>query len=453
MKGIADFFERYFPNKMIKGFFTKNIGWKLLALASSLILWAIAINADDPIANAPFNASVQIRNIEVLNQLGLVMLEEHSVRNTRVAGNVLVRTSNRDFIENVQPYIDLAGVDFTSALNRPSPVIVTVPILTQVTTLLSSGEYISNLNTTTIDLLVDRLITKNFDVEVDITEDLPSNLAVTQKILSFDTVTLEGPASVLNEVSRVVTLLDLSGTTNDTELTTRLIAFNRQDEDITNSLTIRPEEVEMYIAVSRLAQIPVRSPIVFGSLPPGYFLESVTISPQFIEIVGTVDAVSSISQITLPDVDISAMTNSQVRYVDISALLGNVSIRPNTSSVVAININLGYIEETTINVRVSTDSFEVIGLEEGITLQQEITLVISGTEAALNNLRPNEILGVVNVEDLYLGEHVVDVAITLPSGLSLAAPGTVIVTVENVEIYESQEDYYYEEDLGDDTVD
>ncbi len=214
-------------------------------------------------------------------------------------------------------------------------------------------------------------------------------------VLSAEKVTVSGPESSVNKISRAAVSYTLSDPLKaDASFTSPVRLYDQNNQEITDT-------VEMYVEMdvdTVDVSIPILSKktvnIVASTVhqPKGFADNRITVEPAQIDIVGSAEALSAINEITLDtpidfaDLDIS---QKNVFTMDIPLPTGvrNISAGENSVSQATVSINLNGYQR--VSVTVPKDNFQISNSPAGkdVTINtQLLAVVVIGSEAQVSKL-------------------------------------------------------------------
>ncbi|HEX2754871.1 MAG TPA: CdaR family protein [Candidatus Limnocylindrales bacterium] len=257
---------------------------------------------------------------------------------------------------------------------------------------------------------------------------VPDNLDVRPAELSVSTVTVSGPDSVVKFVveARADVLIDPSGTPVDRDVP--LIPVDQLGNRLT-PVQVEPASVHVTIAVfnnSRKKVLAV-NPIVTGTPPQGYVVDTITVTPSTVTVEGNADQLSALVRADTKAISIGTATGTIDTDVDLDLPAG---VLPIGSKSVHLTI--------TLKVETGTKAFAAalvpVGRQPGLEYRfstLNILVNVAGPLADLDRLDPSSFTVPLDVTGLGVGVHEVMPTPNLQAGLRLlnVDPATVTVTI------------------------
>jgi YbbR domain-containing protein len=191
---------------------------------------------------------------------------------------------------------------------------------------------------------------------------------------------------------------------------------------------VLPERARVSIEVARqlaYATLPV-VPVVTGTPAPGYRLASVVALPTTLTVSGEAAAITRLTSIPTQPLDITGLTDSLEASVE-SALPADVS-----------PVGVGSIQvQVTIEPEAGSRTWQVGIRLEGARPAREyavsastVQVTFAGPAPVLDSLDPATIVAAVEVGELSVGRHEVNVAVTPIEGLELLEVAPAVIRVD-----------------------
>lgn len=425
---------------ILKAFFTKDLGIKFVSVLVASILWFVVMNIQNPTETKSFSVPLTLLNADKLEQSGLTVLNidelqttkaEIKVMGTRPALDELNKTYNR---ESIKAEVDLANLALISSVDLSAPFTLSVIPRLPSSAYLYSYEIVSS-SPGTVQVQLDKLTTKNIPVTLQTNGEVATGYVAKDTVLDPEAVTLSGASLYVEGVSKVVADIDISDLKSSVNQTLELKAIDEAGVAI-EQVGIEPATVNVRIDVSKQGHITVVKPEILGELDDNYELEGIDWSPKTIEIEGNAADVASISEIKIPDIDISGYTESNTLTYSIKALLGDKNVRVKSDSPGDITVEVNISEKETSRLTIEKDNIIVNNADESaeITVLSNASVTVRASESVLEDMKGHDIIGHIDASKLVDGRSEVDVTIqNLPEGVEIINKPTVRVELTRVE--------------------
>lgn len=406
--------------------FTKDIGWKLLSLAIAVALWFMVINTENPLETRSYTASVQIQNEESLFERGYVVVNEDEINSTRVTvrlrGQRLALDTLSQSNTKVQAIVDLSNVIY-SYNGEP----VSVPVNIVIPSVVNNSFEILSKSVQSVTVDIQPYINKDFTVKPVVNYSDESSGELINAVTSPSTITAYGAKSVINSIAEVRASVTPDTLKNDMVMTASPTAYDAEG-NVVNNVTFSSSELSVKISMDDMKSVRIAVDTT-GRPAEDYQVTGLYLSPETIDVAGSEEALSGISVIRLPDIDIAGMDSNIIKTFDIGDYLPDgVRIVGGTDTVTA-TVTLERNEEK--NIVIPADSITDNGTTpEGLTAHiesEDIEITVSGPAGKLELV--DGVNAYVDLSGYEAGTYEdVPVVIELPDDVSMTSE-TVGVTV------------------------
>ena len=406
--------------------FTKDIGWKLLSLAIAVALWFMVINTENPLETRSYTASVQIQNEESLFERGYVVVNGDEINSTRVMvrlrGQRLALDTLSQSNTQVQAIVDLSNVIY-SYNGEP----VSVPVNIVIPSVVNNSFEILSKSVQSVTVDIQPYINKDFTVKPVVNYSDESSGELINAVTSPSTITAYGAKSVINSIAEVRASVTPEVLENDMVMTAVPTAYDAEG-NVVNNVTFSSSELSVKISMDDMKSVRIAVDTT-GRPAEDYQVTGLYLSPETIDVAGSEEALSGISVIRLPDIDIAGMDSNIIKTFDIGDYLPDgVRIVGGTDTVTA-TVTLERNEEK--NIVIPADSITDNGTTpEGLTAHiesEDIEITVSGPAGKLELV--DGVNAYVDLSGYEAGTYEdVPVVIELPDDVSMTSE-TVGVTV------------------------
>ena len=320
--------------------------------------------------------------------------------------------------------VDLTAYDMTQA---PEPQQLPVEVSS-----LREGIEVISIAPETVRVQLDAVETRSVPVEVD-PGVVPAGLEIDDPVVSADEVEVRGPASVVSQVDRARALVNIPASGIDVNESVPLTLVDLEGQSLgTGQVELDPEAVSVQVevrAVETQTTVAVRPTIQPGAPAPGFALESLSVDPSSVTIVGLPEDLAEIQAVQTAPISFDGASADQTFEVELQ-LPDGVSLADGEVATVTV--------VATIVPSVSSRTFVVGVVCEGagenacLPGLDQLTLTLSGAGAALGGLSAADVTPVLDAAGLAPGAHSLTPTIVgLPAGVEVLAitPGSVPVTI------------------------
>ena len=255
--------------------------------------------------------------------------------------------------------------------------------------------------------------------------NIPKQLMITNEIPSQIEVRVQGPRSVIRELSeeKLRLRIDLAGSKPGTrnEVITPG-ALNLPRGVVVSRIRPNALAIDLDQAVSRRLEV---LPVIKGSPAPGFEVGDITLTPKEALVRGPQNAIQPLKQINTIPIDITKLSSSVTREVELD--FQNLPLTSLDSQPI--------IAKITIRPKMQTKVFHNIvvvpfGASNPLRLDPtKVSVTVRGPVTNLEVLRPEEITPRINLKNLKPGSYEAKIAVEVPTGLEV-----VTVTPEKIKV-------------------
>ncbi len=383
-----------------------NMPTILLSVLLSISLWTVVqLTSEKPRQQPIYNVPVRIENEQTLfTNTGFSVIEgkEATIRVDLEARGTSVAELNKKNMEDIYAVADVQAI--------------TEPGRTKVRYTL---QYPTNLGITVrsstprlVEVWVDEIVTREIPVEPYV-EGAPADGYLYDSLTpDHETVTVEGPAQVVEQISYARATLAAEGATGSLTDAAGITFVNREGEFMDaeeNHLSIVSEGVNLSLNVIKEGIVPLVVDIIEApGLTAG--LATVDIQPSSVKVRGEPSLVDRLTQegIAIGTVNLGSAIDSrqQAMAIRLPDGISTVAGEPHSATV---SVTFAGVSTKTIEV---TDITIDLGEAEGwdaILLTASVPVTVRGPSAAVDGLTADDLQAVVRVdpEDYQAGTHTV----------------------------------------------
>ena len=395
----------------------------LLAVTIALVLWVYVITVVSP------NSEVTIYNIPVVVQ-GEPMLESYGLMNVteNIPTVTLKLSGNRSDLNkvnssNITVVVDLSKVYEAGTTNLRYS--ISYPGDVPAGALTEESRYPS-----TIPIEVERKLRKEVPVNIRYVGELSEDFIVDKenKILDYNTVTVSGPESVVDQITQAIIDVDLTGKTVSFSDNYRYSLCNDQDEPVdAQKVETNVAQVNLTLYIERVKELPLVVTVVNGGGATKETSE-IKIDPKTVKVSGSEIVMENLTELNLGTIELSELLEDTemsfviqlpdgVKFMDPDVTTANVTVKfpsLSTTKLVITNIRAENVPE---------------GMEvEFWTKSLEVTL--RGDKNLIARVTPDAVVAVVDFSNAQLGTYTIKSNISLNGAFSsIGAIGSYSVSV------------------------
>lgn len=404
---------------IIKRFFMKDIGWKLLSIIIALGLWLMVINIEDPIETRGFTTGIVFENEDKLANQGYVITNKSEIEGSKI--EIRVRSQRLSLDRLWQNRSDIkATVDFQKALTGNDG--DTIPLTVNVTLPNPSGDSFEVLSKSPpyINVKIEPVSKIEKSIEIDVSGNPSTGYIISEPQINPNTIIIRGPQSEVSKVATVKVSVDVEGASSDINVSAVPVAYDAEGIKLTGVI-MSTEAVKISVPVSKSKRVPVK--VTTQGIPEeGFSVGEIKWTPEYVDVIGSDEALSKITEIVLPVVSIQNKTNDiEETYYLGSLLPDGVYVRDNADSNVIVTVKITKQSQSLLSY-----SSNQISLEG--TLSDNLkasfmplpgTLTVKGPSEIISTIEASKLQGKVNITGLPVGTHEVAITFDLPEGAIL----------------------------------
>lgn len=405
-----------------------NLSLKLISLFAAIFVWIIVVNIDDPYSIKSYsNIPVEVTNESVITKEGKVytILENSNVINISVYARRSVhdKLSSSDF----KATADMKELSFMD----------TVPILVEPLRFKDKiGTEDITYKTKNLKVSIDDLSSQQFSIDTAVTGTPADGYETGKASLSQSTVTISGPASVVNTINKVVAEVSVDGMKQDvvTPVGLKVYDGNHKQMDISKlQMSAGSVTATVKMLVKKSIQINFETQ---GVPADGYrVLGDVVSEPSTIVIAGTEEQLSGVNSIEIPasELDLTGLTGNLEKTINISKYISrNIKLVSSPEVFVAV-----YVEQLQIiPIQIPALGITVNNLPEGygasFVSYENVSLSIRGLAEELANFDTTQVKASIDLAGLEKGTYQVPIQIELPAGFESMEQKTIEVKLEDL---------------------
>lgn len=404
----------------------KDFGWKLLSIAIATILWFMVINIDQPIGTRDYSRPLSIQNMDVLTDRGLTVGNLEELKNTKITVKVKAQRTALDRLSQNPEWIT-AVVDLSELSYAVNGDVIALPVSVSVQGGNTYG--ISSKSPAVVEVSVETMASKELPVEVILNGTLEEGTYLSEPQLSTETVTVTGPASLVNSVTSVRATVEAEDVEKNPTVHAALVCYTKDGLPVKGVFT-SAEEIIVSYALHDLKQVPIQVDIT-GTPAGGHQVGNVFCSPQYAAVTGSAEDLEKLLYLQLDSIDVSGRSTSVTETFRLGDYLPRgISLLDDDDGIVQVTVSI--TEQSQKQLTLPASKLQITGQEDGkdYILHGDAHITLTGNGSALDAVQADDLQGVIYVNDLSLGDHKVMIHTDLPNGL-IMNPSYITVTVKD----------------------
>lgn len=410
---------------------TNNLGLKLLAFIFAFMLWLLVVNIDDPVDTKTFDdIPVSIEYTEVVTQ------DQRSYQVLDGTDTVSVTVSaTRSVLEKISAENIVATADMRELyLESQIPIEITIPGYEFETATASPRN---------VQVKIEQNKSDTFPITVTTTGTVRDGYVLGNVQADPERVTVNGPESVIDQISKVVAEVNVSGLSSDSSIDAVLTYYDEDNNEISAEQlanNLGTTGVKVNVTLYHTARIPVTVDTSEVTAADGYSISEVTWTPEEIQLAGEEEVLDALEEIRIPAdaIDITSISQRTEKTVDITPYLpeGTRLVDENGNNIL---VTARVAREGTKSFDIPVGSITVNNLDDALTVSgygsgDDLEVHIGGPQEQLNSLELSDLAVSIDLKNCTeAGEYEVPVTITLPSDVpdcTVETSVTVKVTLE-----------------------
>ena len=394
----------------------QNRRWGLLLISflCAFLVWLGVVNVADPVMTDTVEVPVEIINSDVLtkNNLTYAVVGKST---TTVQYEVKTTNAYRIRSSDFRAYADMT--DMWSVTGA-------IPIKVEV---LNHSEYLVSMpvsRTGTIKIETEPLQRKTFTIGVMTTGMLEDGYQTGKVTLSPETLTVEGPESLIGQISSVGIEINLDGKNADWSDSEepKFYDANKNSITISDRLISNCKSVDYTMEILKVKNLSLDFDVT-GEVAGGY------------RYTGVECGLASLNTITIPkeELDVSGARANIVKTIDLNDYLPEgVSLAGMDSSEITVTLTVEQLKEREYTVRISAASY--VGADSSYSYRADpgtVTVRIRALQEELDSLQLTAEDLSLNVSGMGEGSHQVQPTLNreLDSAYDLLGISSCTVTV------------------------
>ena len=352
----------------------------LLSILLAVLIWMYIRDVENPTQEGTYyGVEIQISGERVLEERGLTVASI-SQKTVNVTVNAPISVHN-DLRGNITATVDVSQCtepgeyQLTCTPKLPSNIDTT-------------GAYFPD-SAQVVTVVIDNLATETKTLELKLEGSVADGYQAGAPVFDPETVELSGTAEQLAQVSRAVVILEADGLKQSYSGRLPITLLDENDEPITDTnISMSEETAYLTLPVGVMKEVPLTVSFIPGGGATGDGDVEVDIQPKTINVIGTEEAVAGLTEISLGSIDLSTVLDTSVITMPIRLS----SALDNASGITEAQVTVTIKGLSTRSLDVS--NIEITNVPDGYTVEkvtQTRTIVIRGSESALEQVDPNQV--------------------------------------------------------------
>lgn len=412
-------------NKILKTL-TKNLGFKILAVVFAFILWLVVYNTDDPTITVSYTTNVTVENASVVTDMNKC----YEVLNGTNTVSFAV-TAKRSVLNKLEDTDFTAVADMNRMIVNEDGDKANVPI--EIISKRSNSSLKYNEKNKYLEVSLEDLMKRRFIITADTSGKVADGYALGEvTVTNPNVLNVSGPASIVNKIDSVVATIDVDGMSMNLSDNVIPALYDADGQEIdTTKLKLSNTTVTIsakILSVKEIALVFSTSGVPYGDNR----VVEISSKPETIKVKGSSTTLNPLSSLNIPGdvLNVSGASEDITTTIDISEYLPDgVELVNASDATVTVTVRIEAYELKKFNL--STSQINVNGLDSNYDLsfdQSTVAVTVSGLKNDLNKLNTSQLSASIDVTDLGVGTHQVNLDLNLDE--DNYAYQTITVTIE-----------------------
>lgn len=370
----------------------------LLSVVIALGLWLYVITTISP------NSENTIYNIPVVLEGESILKDRNLMITYQSASSVsLTLSGNRSDLYKVDQSNITVKANVAN-INEPGTMIPLQYTVTYPGTVASNAFVEESKSPDTIYVTVEKRVNKKVPVEIQWVGTTPEGFLSDRenKVLDYSEITVEGPASVADQITKAVIEVDLSEQTESIDQSYRYTLCDDEGNPVdAQTITTDVAEVRVQVKIQRVQELKLTLDVIYGggATPVNTKIE---ISPASIRVTGGDAVLEELGDTrVLGQLDLSQVEKSTEGLIYSITLPEGVT---NETGVTEATVNVTFTGLS--SKELSVDDIRILNLPEGMEadiITEKLTVVVRGPTADIVRLTEDDVYATVDLTGAELG--------------------------------------------------
>ncbi|MDR1664947.1 MAG: hypothetical protein LBR83_08525 [Clostridiales bacterium] len=424
---------------MFKSFFEtifKDLKWKLLSLAIAAALWFVGMNITNPVDTEYYYPNLNLSNLDrFAAQNSIVVLNRNEISALDITASIRDTKERREYFGSISNRLsvslDVHSIDASLVAQSDVPVRATVDVLFEIT----EGYELYTRRPSEVEVELDSLVRKTMLLQVYTVGEAAEGYVIHEYEADHGYVTVSGAKSFVDKVAALRVATDAQGAESDFQHLEKIFAYDESGTDITNTVELDITSTRVRVNVLPYKSVPLE--VSWGGFPAQNFKMSgsgPSIEPETVNIVGTAEDLRNINRITLEKVSLSDASETFTSRLSIpQALPQGIYLKDDEPTEAAVTFTIEPLGQKEFYYLPEDIHLRGNQLGTSVTLLRDepILLRVRGAESDIAGLTIEDISAELQLYNLAVGEHAVQLNIKLPSEFTLMGEEPVINVIIN----------------------
>lgn len=407
-----------------------NLNLKLLSFLFAFLLWLIVVNIDNPVTTETFHdIPVIVENSEVLTEQQKTYQIVDNTQSVSVSVSAERRSLAKIKSEDIVVTADIKEMYLDSQI--PLKVIISG----------FEGSYKAEANPHNLQIQIEENISKTLYITPVSTGKVRNGYVLGNLKTIPETVTINGPESLVNQISKAAAEVDIAGLSENTELEADLVFYDSNNKVIDQSRlanNLGNFGVNVAVTLYKTKNVSIQVDTSGIEVGEGYSISAIKIAPEEISVAGADEALAQIESIQIPakEFEGDVITRKTEYTIDLTEYLPEgIQLTDAMANTMVVTVSLE--KDGTRNFQLPIGSITVKNLNGKLRMSysttEDLEVHVKGTGELLDKVDIGQ-AAFINLETYEkAGVYTIPVELKLPDGCSLEEKVWVEVVLEEKE--------------------
>lgn len=403
-------------NNLINSLFEKDLVVKIVSILTAILIWFVVLDTNNPFEERTISVPLT-SNAEVLQSKSL-----------QIVGNQLPTSVDIKIKGRRQKISGVTANDFRISIDLSE---VSEPGYKRIN--IGEPEYLGDqdviivgTNPSSIILGFERIVGKQYPVNVEFTGSLPAGYEIVNLKVEPSNVILEEKESSISRISKVVAYVNLDEADDNKEMVIRGSVLDSSGQPLSQF----EGKVPVIVTFNLAKKVPV-SAAVTGKPLNDYYFKELKYSMSEVRVIGPRSILDGIKSVSAETIDITDKSESFTIPLAVKLPKG-VTVYSEDSDRLSAEVILEKYITRTFNISpglVSIYDGDTSGTMEYRIVNTAIPITIKGRVDDVNAVKIGDIRASIRVSDLEPGQHEVPLIVQVPSTVTLMGEYSVNILI------------------------
>jgi YbbR domain-containing protein len=292
-------------------FFRQNLSYRIISLLIAVTLWLWVTTESNPTQEKVLEVPLETKNLAA----HLMVAQITDSIKVRIEGreNIVEDITSRD----ISAIVNLAGAKVGS---NTTTVEVTLP----------AGVQLVNTTPSQVKVVIDQVEEIQVGISVETEGRIQEGYSAITPLATPSEILIKGPKSLLDTIDEVFVTARIEGYSQSYKENLPIKIKDTKGNFIQEWLRLEPSHVEVYIPILKdePSEKIIVKPAIIGNPADGYQIKQVKVEPEFVEVVGSYNILSTLDYLSTEILRIKDYYNIDDIEFAILETSGEISVIP-----------------------------------------------------------------------------------------------------------------------------